>query len=46
MAGEFVFGFTVYESFESQAVAASGIVPMPGYLSVIIFKSIRLSSIL
>lgn len=25
----FVFGFTVYESFESQAVAASGIVPMP-----------------
>jgi C1A family cysteine protease len=26
----FVFGFTVYESFESAAVAASGIVPMPG----------------
>lgn len=26
----FVFGFTVYESFESDAVAASGIVPMPG----------------
>ncbi len=26
----FVFGFTVYESFESQAVARSGIVPMPG----------------
>ena len=25
-----VFGFTVYESFESQAVAASGRVPMPG----------------
>jgi len=25
-----VFGFTVYESFESDAVAASGIVPMPG----------------
>jgi len=24
-----VFGFTVYESFESQAVATSGIVPMP-----------------
>lgn len=24
-----VFGFTVYESFESDAVAASGIVPMP-----------------
>jgi C1A family cysteine protease len=26
----FVFGFTVYESFEGQAVAASGVVPMPG----------------
>jgi C1A family cysteine protease len=26
----FVFGFTVYESFESDAVAKSGIVPMPG----------------
>jgi C1A family cysteine protease len=26
----FVFGFTVYESFESAAVAASGIMPMPG----------------
>jgi C1A family cysteine protease len=26
----FVFGFTVYESFESQAVAKSGVVPMPG----------------
>lgn len=26
----FVFGFTVYESFESQEVAASGIVKMPG----------------
>src|SRR5256886_3448090 len=25
----FVFGFTVYESFESQRVAATGIVPMP-----------------
>ena len=25
----FVFGFTVYESFESNAVASSGIVPMP-----------------
>ena len=25
----FVFGFTVYESFESQAVANSGVVPMP-----------------
>jgi C1A family cysteine protease len=26
----FVFGFTVYETFESQKVAATGIVPMPG----------------
>ena len=26
----FVFGFTVYESFESQAVAETGVVPMPG----------------
>jgi C1A family cysteine protease len=26
----FVFGFTVYESFESDAVAKSGVVPMPG----------------
>ena len=26
----FVFGFTVYESFESQQVAQTGIVPMPG----------------
>jgi C1A family cysteine protease len=26
----FVFGFTVYDSFESQAVAQSGVVPMPG----------------
>jgi C1A family cysteine protease len=26
----FVFGFTVYESFESPAVAQSGVVPMPG----------------
>jgi|SRR5579862_1393565 len=25
----FVFGFTVYESFESQVVASSGIVPLP-----------------
>ena len=25
----FVFGFTVYESFESQPVAATGDVPMP-----------------
>ena len=25
----FVFGFTVYESFESKAVAASGVAPMP-----------------
>ncbi|HVI41781.1 MAG TPA: C1 family peptidase [Anaerovoracaceae bacterium] len=25
----FVFGFTVYESFESQAVADTGVVPMP-----------------
>jgi len=25
----FVFGFTVYESFESQAVATTGIMPMP-----------------
>lgn len=26
----FVFGFTVYESFESDSVASSGVVPMPG----------------
>jgi len=26
----FVFGFTVYESFESQQVASTGVVPMPG----------------
>ena len=26
----FVFGFTVYDSFESQAVARTGTVPMPG----------------
>ncbi|HEY9460411.1 MAG TPA: C1 family peptidase [Paralcaligenes sp.] len=26
----FVFGFTVYESFESQQVAKDGVVPMPG----------------
>ena len=25
----FVFGFTVYDSFESQQVAASGVVPLP-----------------
>lgn len=27
----FVFGFTVYESFESQAVASSGVLDMPQY---------------
>jgi C1A family cysteine protease len=27
----FVFGFSVYESFESQEVARTGIVPMPGF---------------
>lgn len=26
----FVFGITVYESFESDAVAHSGVIPMPG----------------
>jgi len=26
----FIFGFTVYESFESQQVATTGIVPLPG----------------
>src|SRR5262249_40190835 len=26
----FVFGFTVYEAFESAAVAKTGVVPMPG----------------
>jgi C1A family cysteine protease len=26
-----IFGFTVYESFESQQVANTGIVPMPGH---------------
>lgn len=26
----FVFGFTVYDSFESEAVAKTGVVPMPG----------------
>lgn len=26
----FAFGFTVYENFESDAVAATGVVPMPG----------------
>lgn len=26
----FIFGFSVYESFESDAVAASGVAPMPG----------------
>jgi len=25
----FVFGFTVYESFESQEVAKTGVVPLP-----------------
>jgi C1A family cysteine protease len=25
----FIFGFTVYESFESDAVAQTGVVPMP-----------------
>jgi len=25
----FVFGFTVYQSFESQQVASTGVVPMP-----------------
>ena len=27
----FVFGFTVYDSFESQQVAQTGVVPMPGH---------------
>jgi C1A family cysteine protease len=27
----FVFGFSVYESFESPEVAQTGIVPMPGF---------------
>jgi C1A family cysteine protease len=27
----FVFGFTVYQSFESERVAQSGVVPMPGW---------------
>jgi len=26
----FIFGFTVYDSFESQPVAQTGVVPMPG----------------
>jgi C1A family cysteine protease len=26
----FIFGFTVYESFESDAVASTGVAPMPG----------------
>jgi len=26
----FVFGFTVYDSFETQEVANTGVVPMPG----------------
>lgn len=30
MGFPFVFGFTVYSSFESDAVATSGIMPMPG----------------
>ncbi len=32
----FVFGFTCYESFESQAVAASGILPMPASKETVI----------
>jgi C1A family cysteine protease len=32
----FVFGFTVYESFESDAVAATGDVPMPGPTEMIV----------
>jgi C1A family cysteine protease len=27
----FVFGFTVYQSFESEAVAQTGVVPLPGW---------------
>jgi C1A family cysteine protease len=27
----FVFGFTVYQSFESEAVARTGVVPLPGW---------------
>ena len=27
----FVFGFTVYQSFESQDVAQTGVMPMPGH---------------
>lgn len=32
----FVFGFTVYESFESPQVANTGIVPMPGWLESVL----------
>ena len=32
----FVFGFTVYESFESDEVAASGVVNMPGLLEQVV----------
>jgi C1A family cysteine protease len=32
----FVFGFTVYESFEGHNVAASGVVPMPGVEEAVI----------
>jgi C1A family cysteine protease len=32
----FVFGFTVYESFESDEVAASGIAPMPGVSEMVL----------
>ena len=32
----FVFGFTVYESFESDEVAASGVVNMPGALEQVV----------
>ncbi|MGH9075886.1 MAG: C1 family peptidase [Acidimicrobiales bacterium] len=31
-----VFGFTVYDEFESPAVASSGIVPMPGSTSTVV----------
>lgn len=32
----FVFGFTVYESFESQEVAQTGKVPMPGHYEAVL----------
>jgi len=32
----FVFGFTVYESFESAAVAQTGVVPMPGWFESVV----------